>query len=166
MLNQLLSVYKVIEKNDLPNFSHELGNPTSFLVETPSIALKRNVLDEISDLSNNMVPSSARSIIVLRLYFSAQYAEWNSSQRSRRSACVGSTQDTIPDKSYNLVEMKFLDQTGRDIETPQGGSFLHCKVVNDWIVSKGKSTKRHVFSGLKNPSQRGVNHYSDQEMFV
>ena len=165
---QLTSTGVLVRNNSrsaaLDQFAVNLGNPACHLVEVPSNALIVEVLNDIDDLSSNVVPKGAYHVVIKRVYYSTPYLEWCNSKRPSRHSNPTTT-DSPPNMGHNVAEVLFMDMYAQDLEVQLKETFLLCVTLSKWILQVGSRGQRRVFSELKDPPEIGVNNYS-REAFV
>lgn len=145
--------------NALTKLINTLGNSTVYKTEVASPTLASLVLQE-EDLHQHAVPQNAMHVVVLRQFFSIEYAQWVGGLRSRR---YGNNNGLCVPNTNCVVECKFLDSQAEVIEQEEKDTFLPFTTVRTWLTSKGSTLHRRVFCNLKAPTTGNVtNPYGDE----
>jgi len=116
------------------------------------------MLSTVSDFSAHTVPSEAKHIVIIAQHYWKSYRDWLDQRGTRFGVLKGGPPHS---GSSNLVEVDFLDKSGKKIETEEKDRFLLCSTVSTWILTKGTKGNRRVFSSLKAANLLPPNDYCD-----
>lgn len=148
--------------NDLSYLANNLGNPTVFKTEVASPSLSSSAL-KTEELGCRTVPIGTQHVVVLRQFFSREYVTWINATRSTR---YGSNTHPPVQETNSVVECLFLNSQADVIELDEKETFLLCSTVRNWITTKGSTSTRRVFSGLKSAAPGNIPNMYGAESFV
>jgi hypothetical protein len=136
-------------KSEKFQFATTLGDSTVHLIEHASVALIRDVFQDIN-WARSLVPKAAHHVVIKKVYFLAIFP--NQSRVRVSTYARTATNQTPPSREDNIVEIICLEEGGALLPDEDDiPSFISVANMKSWI--QASSNKKVVLSQLNDPKK-------------